>query len=139
MRMPCHDQICFASILVNAYKLQPGEAKAFADTENHWAQEAISTAYANGIISGYSDTQFGPDDTITREQMAVMIIKAAQVSTGTGASDFSDSEAISAWAAPYVAAAVQYNFMNGYPDNTFGPAQGASRAEAVTVIVNALP
>ncbi len=129
----------FASILVNAYKLQPGEAKAFADTENHWAQEAISTAYSNGIIGGYSDTQFGPDDTITREQMAVMIIKAAQVATGTGASDFSDSEAISAWAAPYVAAAVQYNFMNGYPDNTFGPAQGASQAEAVTVIVNALP
>lgn len=129
----------FASMLVNAYKLQPGEAKVFVDTETHWAREAISTAYANGIIGGYSETQFGPDDTITREQMAVMIVKAAQAATGTGAADFSDSAAISAWAAPYVATAVENKFMSGYPDNTFGPAKGASRAEAVTVIFNALP
>jgi len=129
----------FASMLVNAYKLQPGEAKVFADTETHWAKAAISTAYANGIIGGYSETQFGPDDTITREQMAVMIVKAAQAATATGAAVFSDSAAISAWAAPYVATAVENKFMGGYPDSTFGPAQGASRAEAVTVIVNALP
>jgi len=129
----------FASMLVNAFQLQAGEGKVFADTENHWAKEVISTAYANGVIGGYSDTQFGPDDTITREQMAVMIVKAANAATGTGAADFSDSEAISAWAAPYVATAVENKFMGGYPDNTFGPAKGASRAEAVTVIVNALP
>ncbi len=129
----------FASMLVNAYKLQPGEAKVFADTETHWAREAISTAYANGIIGGYSEIQFGPDDTITREQMAIMIVKAAKATTGTGSADFSDSAAISAWAAPYVATAVENKFMSGYPDNTFGPAKGASRAEAVTVIFNALP
>ncbi|MEQ8200337.1 MAG: S-layer homology domain-containing protein [Syntrophomonadaceae bacterium] len=129
----------FASMLVNAFKLQPGQGKVFADTENHWARAAISTAFANGIIGGYSDTRFGPDDTITREQMAVMIIKAAQAEAGTGTANFSDSTAISVWAAPYVAAAVENKYMSGYPGNLFAPLQGASRAEAVTVIFNALP
>jgi len=129
----------FASVLVHAFALQPGSAKTFTDTENHWAQSAISIAYANGIITGYSDTQFGPADTITREQMAVMIVKAAKVATGAGTADFADAAQISDGAVPFVLAAVDNQFMNGYPGNLFGPAQGASRAEAVTVILNALP
>lgn len=128
----------FASVLVNAYKLEPSQAKVFADTENHWAQAAIATAYASNIIAGYSDTQFGPEDTITREQMAVMVVKAANLATGNGETSFTDNSDISDWAAAFVAVAVDNKLMSGYPDLSFGPTKGASRAEAVTVIVNAL-
>jgi len=42
----------------------------FSDTVNHWAKDFIAAAYSQGIISGYSEYEFGPDDPITREQMA---------------------------------------------------------------------
>lgn len=129
----------FASVLVTAFKLEGSQAKLFADTQNHWAKGVIAIAYANGIIGGYSDDQFGPDDTITREQMAVMVVKAAKLTTGTGNTSFTDNASISAWAAQSVAIAFNNQLMNGYPDLSFLPTQGASRAEAVTVILNALP
>ncbi|HRX22015.1 MAG TPA: S-layer homology domain-containing protein, partial [Syntrophomonadaceae bacterium] len=75
---------------------------------------------------------------ITREQMAVMIVKAAQLQTSNGELEFADRDQISSWAADAIAAAVQNQLISGYPDNTFRPGQGASRAEAVTVILKAL-
>ncbi|MEG3071212.1 MAG: S-layer homology domain-containing protein [Candidatus Syntrophopropionicum ammoniitolerans] len=59
---------------------QPQNGKVFTDTANHWARDYIATAAANGIVSGYDDSVFGPDDLITREQMAVMVVKAAGLS-----------------------------------------------------------
>jgi len=128
----------FAVVLVKAFKLEALEGKIFADTNEHWAQDSISAAYANGIISGYDDSTFGPDDIITREQMAVMIVKAAKLTTGTAKVDFADAGMISSWAAEAIAAAYNNQLISGYPDNTFRPDQGASRAEAVTAILSAL-
>ncbi|WP_420851980.1 S-layer homology domain-containing protein [Pelotomaculum isophthalicicum] len=48
-------------------------------TAGHWAKDYIATAAANGIVNGYSATTFGPDDPITREQIAVMIVRAVIV------------------------------------------------------------
>ncbi len=128
----------FATILVKAFKLTPqGSAKVFSDTAGHWAQESINTAAACGIVSGYNETTFGPDKLITREQMAVMIIKAKTRENKEGKT-FADSAQISSWAKTAVAIASGHNILNGYPDNTFRPQANASRAEAVTVIVKAM-
>lgn len=127
----------FALVLVKAFKLEAKTGKTFADTAGHWAEEAIATAYGHGIISGYDEDTFGPDDPVTREQMTVMIFKAAKLTAGTDEIRFADSEQISDWAAAAVAAAVNNQLISGYPDNTFRPAQGATRAEAVTVILKA--
>lgn len=128
----------FAVVLVKAFKLEAAEGKVFNDTAEHWAKDAIAAANANGIISGYDDTTFGPDDIITREQMAVMIVKAAKLEAGTGEVQFADLSQVSEWASGAVAAACQNQLISGYPDNTFRPDKGASRAEAVTVILKAL-
>mgnify|MGYP000847812199 FL=1 len=127
----------FAATLVIAFKLGPRSGKVFSDTSGHWAQDAITTVAAHGIISGYNETNFGPDDLITREQMAVMISKAACLSSGEGKT-FADSNQIADWAKAAVAAASYKNIISGYPDNSFGPQANATRAEAVTVIVKAL-
>lgn len=128
----------FASVLVKAFKLAPQNGKVFADTAGHWARNAISTAASYGIVNGYNAGTFGPDDLITREQMAAMIVKAAKLSTDQEGSRFKDSTDISAWARSAVNTSIARGIMKGYPDNTFKPQGNATRAEAVTVVVNAI-
>lgn len=128
----------FATVLVKAFKLSGAEGKVFSDTAGHWAKDYIKTAYTVGIIEGYDAEHFGPDDLITREQMAVMIIRALQLPHSTVELAYSDSAAVSPWAANWVSTAAQHGLMNGYADNSFKPLANASRAEAVTVIFNAL-
>jgi hypothetical protein len=128
----------FVAILVKAFQLEPNGNKIFADTKGHWAQKVISTAAHYGIVSGYGDNRFGPDDYITREQMAVMIVKAAKITPAIAELSFADSNSISAWAQESLATAVKNGIINGYLDNTVRPQNNATRAEAVTVIINAL-
>lgn len=128
----------FATLLVKAFKLAPQNGKVFLDTAGHWAENNISTAALSGIVNGYEDGSFGPDDLITREQMAVMIVKAKKMALKSGEIQFADGPDVSAWARDALATAIKYSIMKGYPDNTFLPQGNATRAEAVTVIVNAL-
>lgn len=128
----------FATILVKAFNLEAKNGKVFEDTENHWGKDAIATAAAYGIVGGYDDTTFGPEDDITREQMALMIVRAAKLDTATTSKSFADGTAISSWATDAVNTAFENGIISGYPDNTFKPQGNAKRAEAVTVIVNAL-
>ena len=128
----------FATMLVKAFKLAPKQGKVFADLANHWAKDFISTAAAYEIVNGYDDTHFGPDNKITREQMSMMIVKAAKLSPVSGELTFTDNGEISAWAYDLIVTAVKDQIIKGYPDNTFRPGSNATRAEAITVIVNAL-
>jgi hypothetical protein len=128
----------FAVVLVKAYNINVAAGKVFDDTAGHWAKDYIASAYAAGIVSGYDENSFGPDDPITREQMAVLIVKAAGLPPAAGESQFTDSAAISGWAKGAVATAAENGIINGYPDQTFRPQGNATRAEAVTVIAKAL-
>lgn len=128
----------FVTVLVKAFGLASKEGKSFADTAGHWAEDCIATATAWGLVNGYDETTFGPEDLVTREQIAVMIVKAAKIPPAAGSPSFADSAGISAWAAAAVNTAAIKGIMRGYPDNTFRPQGSATRAEAVTAIINAL-
>lgn len=129
----------FATLLVKAFNLAPQSGKVFSDTSKHWAKDSIATAEFHGIAGGYENGSFGPDDLITREQMAAMVVKAANLATESSqGTSFLDSADISPWATGAVAVAVRNGVLNGYPDNTFLPQGQATRAEAVTVIMNTL-
>lgn len=128
----------FATVLVKAFKLPVTAGKVFGDTNSHWAVNYIATAYAAGIATGYNDDSFGPEDLITREQMAVLIVKAAKIKAATTEITCTDSDQTSAWARDALAAAAQNGIMKGYPDGSFNPQGKATRAEAVAVIANAL-
>jgi hypothetical protein len=125
----------FVKLLVSALKLPAKTGKLFADTDSHWAKEYIATAQANGIAGGYTETTFGPDDLITREQMAVMVINAAKLDLVTDEPSFTDKASISDWARRAVATAKKYGIIEGYPDQGFKPSASATRAEAAKVIV----
>lgn len=128
----------FTAILVKAFNLKPQGGKVFNDTANHWAKDVIATAASYGIVGGYSDTSFGPDDPITREQMAVMIVKAVNLPVTSGDISFKDQASISPWAVNAIETAAKNNIMSGYPDGSIQPHGNATRAEAATVIVKAL-
>lgn len=128
----------FASLLVRAFALEPGPGKVFDDTADHWAKEAVRTASYHGLVSGYSDTLFGPDDPVTREQMAVMIVKATKIEPTESGKAFTDSAQIAAWAEAAVAKATAAGLITGYPDGTFRPKANATRAEAAVILARSM-
>lgn len=108
-----------------------------ADTA--WYTQGIVWAESMGIISGYGDGRFGPNDNITREQLAVMLFRyASTLDMSTSGRDslasFSDSGAVSDWAKDAVAWAVDSGIISGRPDGTLAPSGTASRAEAAVMI-----
>jgi hypothetical protein len=128
----------FATVIVKALKLEAKAGKVFADTANHWAKDFIATANAYGIINGYSDSSFGPNDPITREQMAVMIANALKLSGSSTSISFTDANSISDWAKDAVAVVAEKGIITGYPDGSFKPDGKLTRAEAASVTVRAL-
>ncbi|MFR8404563.1 MAG: S-layer homology domain-containing protein, partial [Monoglobus pectinilyticus] len=107
--------------------------------EGSYYREAIGWASANGVVNGYTDTEFAPDQIITREQMAAMIYRYV-VSKGMGPVgswminlDYNDVSSIS----DYAFEAVTYNkiigIMSGDDNNNFNPQTAANRAETSLV------
>lgn len=128
----------FVKLLVKSFNLTPQKGKIFSDTAEHWAKDSIATAFYYGIVKGYDNGSFGPDDLVTREQMTVMIVNAAKLSTTSLESSFADRKDVSDWAKNAVDTAAKNSIISGYLDNTFQPQGFATRAEAVTLIVKAL-
>jgi len=128
----------FVTMLVKAFKVKNQGDNTFADTAVHWSKDYIASAVASGIITGYNSNVFGPDDLITREQMAVIIFRAAKLPLPIEEMQFADNNSISLWARDALTAVINSGIMKGYPNNTIQPQDSATRAEAVMVIVNAL-
>ena len=127
----------FATVLVKAFNLTGQSRQSFTDTAGHWAEEAIGLAAVYGIVSGYDAATFGPDELITREQIALMMVRAAAGPPAPGENRlFKDSGEISDWAQEAVQTAVNSGLMQGDPENSFRPRDNATRAEAVQVIAN---
>nr|WP_255570868.1 S-layer homology domain-containing protein [Cohnella sp. CFH 77786] len=124
----------FASIVVKAFGLKAGLTASFEDTKTHWARDAIAAAVAGGIVAGYDDKRFGPDDPITREQMAVMIVRASKLQAVAEPTAFTDGADISDWAQEAVSAVKAAGILQGYPDGTFRPQAQATRAMAAAMI-----
>lgn len=135
----------FASIIVRALGLQSTGTTPFADVKkDDWYTSAVEAAYKAGIVTGRSQTQFAPNATITREEMAVMIIRAYEVKTGkkvdttSKQSQFADDQLISEWARGSVQAAFDLLLLKGRGSNQFNPQGVTNRAESVQVIANVL-
>jgi hypothetical protein len=107
-----------------------------------WYAAQVKWAYENGIVNGISDTEFSPENSINREEMATMIfryINYARVKLLTGKADeFKDKEQLSNWSAEAVNAMKAAGFMVGTGDNNFEPGRTSSRAEAAKVIAEIL-
>lgn len=104
-----------------------------------WYTDYINWAVSQGIVSGYGDGRFGPNDKITREQMALMtdnFIKAMDMKPDVvkANAEFADKAAISSWSTAAVTRVQQYGIINGNPDGTFAPKATATRAQAAVIL-----
>ena len=107
--------------------------------EDDYGVVAIAYCKAQGIISGYEeDGTFRPDNTITRQEAASMIVKAMGVSQASDEA-YPDDSQIASWAKDAVYKAKAAGLMKGYEeDGTFRPTGKITRAEAASIMVNAL-
>ncbi|MCE3199938.1 pullulanase [Paenibacillus sonchi] len=121
------------------------EQSGFTDVkEDAWYASYVSAAVRQGIVTGRSKGLFAPDDVISREEMAVMIIRALEMKQGkklepaNGGLRFADASSISSWAAAYVSAAAEQGLLQGRAANKFAPEAWMTRAEAAQVIYRLL-
>lgn len=130
----------FVLMIVNALELYvDGAVSSFKDMpEGHWAYDAVSSAFAKDIILGYTDTEFGTGENITRQDMAVIAYRASKFAgysfDSAEFSDFTDEEDISDYARESVASMSKSGIINGYTDGRFGPTDTATRAQAAQII-----
>ncbi|RIX59609.1 hypothetical protein D3P08_05595 [Paenibacillus nanensis] len=132
----------FASLVVRALALTPKPGKAvFADVDpSSWYAGAAGAANEAGILMGYADGTFKPNDSITREQMAVMVDRALafagqKPAAGTGAlARFSDHSSVSVWAKDSVDALLTAGLMQGMDGERYAPEAKVDRAQAVVQI-----
>ncbi|WP_158560592.1 DUF2341 domain-containing protein [Paenibacillus contaminans] len=112
----------------------------FRDVKNgDWYAEAVRTAYALGLVQGTSEESFEPNRTVTREEMAVMIVRAIEKQTGEtlpeGEAAFADREQISSWAQSAAGKAFKLKLIEGRAEGSFVPSGTATRAESAKLIL----
>lgn len=108
--------------------------------EDRWYTDAITWAAANRIVEGYGHGVFGPEDPITREQMAKILMnyafyKGYDVSARGDLSDFDDGDDTSHWARQAVEWAVGAQLIQGKGNNCLDPNGNILRAEFATIMM----
>lgn len=133
----------FVTVLYRAEgKPSVNDSISFGDVPmNAYYANAVMWAEKNGIVKGASETEFAPDSTITREQMAAIIYryvkyKGYDVSVGesTNILSYDDAESISEYAVSSVQYAVGSGLMKGRTDTTINPKDNATRAEIAAIL-----
>gem|GEM_PF-2825655 len=125
--------------------LPPGTSPTFTDVPaGAWYHDSVSAAVYAGMISGYGGSRFGPNELVTREQMATM---AAQVllsqqkasypdpaATIAILAKYQDQGSVESWARSAVALTIEQGIIHGRTVDTIAPQARTTRAEAVVVI-----
>ena len=119
-------------IITSSGTMAFAEVEINSDITGHWAEETIQQWIDAGVIGGYTDGTFKPDQSITRAEFVEWVNNLFNFQVGETAS-FSDVPA-GAWYADDVNIAVYEGFISGYEDGTFRPEEGISRQEVAKVI-----
>ena len=115
-----------------------GEA-GFDDVGDTWYTDAVIWAAANDIVNGIGDNQFGPENTLTREQLVTMLYRYAQnkgydVTASADLSGYPDAGQIQSWAQEAMTWAVAEGIVEGM-DGNLNPAGHATRAQIATILM----
>lgn len=128
----------FIKMLTSAFALSGSGDIKFSDVpKEHWSHEHISAAVANKIANGISETEFGVNDKITRQDMAVLcnrIMELNEVEVKGDEVRFADEDKIAPYASESVKVLARAGIINGIGDGSFAPRSNATRAEAAVII-----
>ena len=129
----------FVTMLHRAESCPDAEGAGFDDAAGLWFEEAAAWGEATGVVDGYGGSSFGGDDPVTREQMAVFLMRYAEhlgldTSARADLSEFPDGSETSTWASRAMSWAVAEGLFSGR-DGRLDPTDGATRAEASAVVM----
>ena len=113
------------------------KSEVFADVLNHWSKDYVNAMAEKGIFKGYGDGTFLPDKALTRQEMAVTVVRVLGIEnglTGASAGSFADDGKIAAWAKDYVYLLSSRGVFSGYADGSFGPDDLITREQFALVI-----
>ena len=116
-------------------------ASGFTDVaDGQYYTDAVAWAAANNIVGGYGNGLFGPNDTITREQMAAILYRYAQykgydVTASADLSGYSDAAQVSSYALAALQWANAEGLVNGTSDTTLTPGGSATRAQVAVILM----
>ncbi len=120
---------------------QVTDALSFSDVEDTAAnsyQYPIRWAVKHNIVTGYDDGRFGPDDPITREQLAAMLYRYAQYRgevAGTGAAlNFADADQLHSYAEQAMRWCVGKGLIGGVNGGRLAPQGGATRVQLAVIL-----
>jgi hypothetical protein len=137
----------FAAYIVRALGIYREDAfyeNTFKDINSKVERmNAILTANAYGIVSGYSDGTFRGENPITREEAMTMYQKAMEIARLEGTDEsryqsYTDYETVGNWATPYVREVLSAHVFNGTTATTISPKSNLTYAEAAQAIKNLL-
>ncbi len=114
----------------------PALAADFTDTRGHWAEDEISTVADAGIVGGFPDGSFRPENNITREQFAKVVANFMGYTKKGDISMYPDVNPNSGLA-PYVAMCVEAGVLGGFPDGTMRPGAYITREQAAAMLCRA--
>ncbi len=130
----------FAKILAEAFGIVNDNAESdFADVEKgSWYEKYVATVYAKGIATGIGENMFGIGQNMTRQDMAVMIVRAAKA-LGINLAEpsthsFNDDGKIADYAKEAVSILISANVVSGFEDNTFRPTENCTRAQVAKIV-----
>ena len=128
----------FVKIIVEAFKIYSNTATVeFEDVDSgRWSYGYIASAYRAGIIAGNSDTTFNPAGEMTRQDMAVIMYRVANLvglSLNSADVTFADGADIADYAKEAVGVLCSAGIINGTGDNCFSPLETVTRAQAAKI------
>ena len=129
-----------AMIVTVLYRLAGSpEVKAetmFADLTADWYKDAVAWAYAEGITVGLTETEFAPDKSVTRQELATFLYRFAEADKAEAELDkYADADQIAAWAVEAMAWANAEGLIIGRTEDTLAPAYTTTRAELATILM----
>ena len=130
-----------AQVLYNLEGETRSYPTVFSDVaDSAWYADAVNWAADKGIVEGYGNGKFGPEDNITREQMAAILYRYADykgydVRAAARLDKFNDADQVSDWAEEAMSWAVAEDLMDGKGNNLLDPTGTATRAEVATILM----
>lgn len=116
----------------------PQEAVSFSDVpDNYWAKPYIDALSSRGLIAGFDNGTFRPDQPVTRAQTANIVSRTFDLTADKENLEFSDV-AGDYWARESIGEVVRGGFMTGFPNDTFAPNEPVTRTQAFTTLVTGL-
>lgn len=128
-----------AALLAKSLKLNmSSRTQNFKDVPaSHWANGAINAVRSAGVMQGGQDGNFRPEDVLTRAQLSAVLVRAFELNSSSGATDFTDVES-GHWAHDYIEKLSASGITTGYADQTFKPEDDVNRSQFAAFLYRGL-